>query len=163
MADITHINGLSDSEARTLFLRCCGSARWAAAMTECRPFTTESALFAAAADAFRSLSRADWLESFAAHPRIGDVNALCGKFGSWSAREQAGVVATDEAVLHALEDRNRAYMEKFGHIFIVFATGKSAAEMLALLEERMPNDADKELLIAAGEQEKITRLRLEKI
>ena len=109
---------------------------------------------------------ADWLEAFAAHPRIGDLDALRKKFAStanWCAGEQAGVAAADEAVLTALADGNRAYEARFGYIFIVCATGKSAAEMLAILTARLANDPEVELKVATAEQAKITRLRLEKL
>jgi 2-oxo-4-hydroxy-4-carboxy-5-ureidoimidazoline decarboxylase len=166
MANVAQINKLDEAEASAQFLRCCGSTRWAAAMTARRPFAHEAALHAAAQEVFHTLDRADWLQAFAAHPKIGDLDSLRARFAataSWSAREQAGVVGADEAVLRALVDGNRKYEAKFGHIFIVCATGKSAAKMLTLLERRLNNQPDEELAIAAREQEKITQLRLEKL
>jgi 2-oxo-4-hydroxy-4-carboxy-5-ureidoimidazoline decarboxylase len=120
----------------------------------------------AARDVWSALSREDWLEAFAHHPRIGDVDALRQRFPAThdlSTREQSGMSGAPEAVLAALADANRAYEEKFGYIFIVCATGKSADEMLALLEARLPNDEATELRIAAAEQAKITELRLERL
>jgi 2-oxo-4-hydroxy-4-carboxy-5-ureidoimidazoline decarboxylase len=129
-----------------------------------RPFATEHELFAAAAATWQALTRNDWLEAFAAHPRIGDLNSLrAGYDRGLAASEQAGVAHVSESVLQALSDGNRAYEAKFGHIFIVCATGKSAAEMLAMLQERLSNDPDQELLLAAAEQQKITHLRLQKV
>jgi len=164
--DLDRINSGPRVEAEATFLRCCGARRWAEQMATSRPFRSEADLFDAADRIWRGLARADWLEAFAAHPRIGDLENLRAKFSetaAWSASEQKGLTGTTDAVLTALSLGNRQYEEKFGHIFIVCATGKTAVEMLALLQERLPNGAEKELLIAAGEQAKITRLRLQKL
>ncbi len=166
MMDLTRLNSLPEAEAREAFLRCCGSRRWAEAMAARRPFADEDVLFAAAGEAEKGLSREDWLEAFAAHPRIGDLESLRKKFAataSWASHEQAGVAGAPEAVLQALAEANRRYEEKFGYIFIVCATGKNAGEMLAILEQRLPNDPETDLHVAAAEQAKITRLRLEKL
>jgi len=163
---MTDLNSLTPTEARAMLLRCCGSTRWADAMTARRPFATADDLFAASDEIERGLTRADWLEAFAAHPRIGDVETLRKKFATtaaWCEGEQAGVSAATGDVLNKLAAGNKEYEARFGYIFIVCATGKNANEMLALLESRLPNDADDELRIAAGEQAKITRLRLEKL
>jgi len=113
------------------------------------------------------MEKADMLEAFSHHPEIGsDLAALRQRFAStaaWSSAEQAGVAGADDATLEALRDGNVRYRERFGYVFLVCATGKSAAEMLALLQARLPHDADTELRVAAGEQAKITRLRLEKL
>ena len=159
------INLATEADARAVLLRCCGARRWADAMLARRPFASADDLFRAAADIWAGLARADWLEAFAAHPRIGDIDNLRKKFATtadWSAKEQAGVAGAAEDVLRDLADGNLRYEERFGHIFIVCATGKTAAEMLALLRERLVNDPEAELRIAAAEQAKITRLRLEK-
>jgi 2-oxo-4-hydroxy-4-carboxy-5-ureidoimidazoline decarboxylase len=164
MADPPALNALPQAEARSAFLRCCGSTRWADAMTAGRPFATAAELSAAANEVWTRLDRADWLEAFAAHPRIGDLEALRKKYsGDWCAGEQGGVAGADETVLRGLAEGNRRYEERFGYIFIVCATGKPAAEMLALLTARLANDPETELRIAAAEQAKITRLRLEKL
>jgi 2-oxo-4-hydroxy-4-carboxy-5-ureidoimidazoline decarboxylase len=100
------------------------------------------------------------------HPRIGDVSKLREKYkatGAWSEQEQRGMEGAGEDVIQALADGNRAYEERFGFIFLVCATGKSAAQMLGLLRERMNNPPDRELRVAAEEQAKITRIRLEKL
>jgi 2-oxo-4-hydroxy-4-carboxy-5-ureidoimidazoline decarboxylase len=158
------INAYSETDAQAAFLGCCGATRWAKEMTARRPFTSDADVHRAAADVWASLTPGDWLEAFAAHPKIGDLEGLRAKFGqgaAWSAQEQRGVGKAGEAILTALADGNRRYEDRFGHIFIVCATGKSAAEMLALLEHRLRNDREAELRVAAAEQEKITRLRLE--
>ena len=119
--------------------------------------------------AFETLTRADWLEAFAHHPRIGDVDALRAKFSTlgatkaWAGDEQAGARDAAEATLHALAEGNRAYEAKFGYLFIVCATGKTADEMLALLQARLGNTPEVELSLAATQQQQITRLRLQKL
>lgn len=160
------IDTASEAEARALLLRCCGAQRWADAMAARRPFGDDAALLRAADEEWATMGRDDILEALAAHPQIGeDIEALRRKFAdtaTWSSNEQAGVTAAPEQTLAALRDANAAYRRRFGHIFVVCATGKSADEMLALLRQRLPNDPDTELRIAAAEQAKITRLRLEK-
>lgn len=163
---LAHLNAMNAEEAHAAFLRCCGVTRWADQMTRQRPFETADALMAAADVLWPELTRSEWLEAFAHHPKIGDVESLRAKFAStraWATGEQAGVQEASEDVLQALAEGNRAYEEKFGYIFIVCATGKGAEEMLALLQARLPNDPEREFLIAAEEQKKITRLRLEKL
>ncbi len=166
MVDLKRINGWSEAAARPAFLGCCGAPGWADAMTARRPFRSEAELFAAAAEVWRALPPAEWLAAFAAHPRIGDLETLRRRYaqaGGGPAAEQALVQGAAEEVLEALADGNRRYEARFGYIFIVCATGKTAEEMLALLRQRLGNDPETELRIAAGEQEKITRLRLEKL
>ncbi|CAN5643799.1 2-oxo-4-hydroxy-4-carboxy-5-ureidoimidazoline decarboxylase [soil metagenome] len=166
MPNVAAINAHTSDDAIAAFLRCCGSTRWAKTMNARRPFTSSESLFTAATEIDCELTRADWLEAFAAHPRIGDVDTLRKKFASTAhlcEGEQSGVLGASEDVLERLSAGNRRYEDRFGYIFIVCATGKSANEMLALLESRLPNDPLTELTIAAGEQAKITRLRLEKL
>ena len=166
MPDLHHLNTLPVEEAEAVFLRCCGATQWARQMTARRPFADPAALFAAADEIGAGLSRDDWLEAFAHHPRIGDLESLRTRFANtraWAAGEQAGAASASEEVLHALAEGNRAYEERFGYIFIVCATGKSAGEMLGLLHARLPNDPAAELHVAAEEQRKITHLRLEKL
>jgi 2-oxo-4-hydroxy-4-carboxy-5-ureidoimidazoline decarboxylase len=132
-------------------------------MAALRPFSTEVGLLVAADVVWEDLDRADRLEAFAAHPRIGDLDALREKFAatsSWAAGEQSGVAGAPEETLRALAEGNRAYESKFGYIFIICATGKTAAEMLGLLRARLGNDPETELAVAAAEQAAITRLRL---
>jgi 2-oxo-4-hydroxy-4-carboxy-5-ureidoimidazoline decarboxylase len=125
-------------------------------MLAARPFADDAALFAAAESAWWALDPADWDEAFASHPRIGDRAAT-----GLARTEQAGVAGADAATLEALAVGNRAYEARFGRVFLICATGRSAAEMLAELRRRLAHDAAAELRVAAAEQAKITRLRLE--
>ncbi len=166
MVNIDVLNSWNDAEASAAFLRCCGSARWAERMTALRPFAGAEELFAAAVRVWRGLTAEDWLQAFAAHPKIGDPAASHERFSAtaaWSAAEQAGAASAGEATRQALAEANRQYQARFGYIFIVCASGKGADEMLALLRGRLNNGPAEELVLAAGEQEKITRLRLEKL
>lgn len=142
----------------------CGSRQWIACMTERSPFADGDAVFAAAEACFATLTEADWLEAFAHHPRIGDVSRLRERFagsGDLSQKEQGvAVQAANERVIARLFELNQAYEARHGHVFIVCATGKSADEMLGLLEARIDRDPADELLTCADEQRKITRLRL---
>jgi 2-oxo-4-hydroxy-4-carboxy-5-ureidoimidazoline decarboxylase len=140
-------------------LECCGSRNWVARMLAARPFRNLSNLETAATDAWWQLTPADWLEAFAQHPKIGEK----GKVTQWSLEEQSGMNAAAADTAAKLAALNQAYFAKFGWIFIVCATGKSADEMLALLEARLPNLPAEELRIAAVEQNKITLLRLRKL
>jgi 2-oxo-4-hydroxy-4-carboxy-5-ureidoimidazoline decarboxylase len=135
-------------------------------MSARRPFAALQNLVDAVEDVAASLEREDWLEAFAHHPKIGDVESLRVKFEatrSWSEGEQQAVDEASTEVLERLAHLNDVYEKKNGFIFIVSATGKSATQMLAILEARLGNDAEAELQTAAGEQKKITRIRLEKL
>jgi OHCU decarboxylase len=154
---LDELNGLSADAARRELERCCGSSRWAIAMTARRPFRTAADLTRAADEVWWSMEGADWLEAFAHHPRIGERSA------GWARDEQSGARAASETTIKELATLNRQYERKFGHVFLIFATGKSAEEMLAELRRRLSNDPAPELRVAAGEQAKITRLRLEKL
>jgi 2-oxo-4-hydroxy-4-carboxy-5-ureidoimidazoline decarboxylase len=163
MALWRRIDEASPAEARRLLTASCGAARWVDGMVRRRPFGSHQAILAAARDAWWSLESSDWREAFAHHPKIGDKEALRARFATTRARsesEQAGVSSASEATLAALAHGNRDYEERFGYIFIVCATGKSAQEMLALLQARITNDPATEIRIAAEEQSKITALRL---
>ncbi len=158
------LNDLPPAEAEAAFLACCGSRAWARRMTEGRPYADEEALVEAADRTWWSLAPEDWREAFAAHPKIGETKVTGDdRFRRWSAREQAGVASAEEVVLAELAEANSIYAERFGYIFIVCATGKSAEEMLGLLRARLENDPDSELRVAAEEQRKITGLRLGKL
>lgn len=151
-------------EARRLLTTCCGSTRWVERMMQRRPFESQGLLFVAARLSADELSADDWREAFGHHPKIGDRDALRVRFAATrhlSEREQSGVDAASDEVLDALAEANRAYEQKFGYIFIVCAAGKSAQEMLDLLRARLPNSAEAEIRIAAGEQATITALRLQ--
>ena len=161
------LNALSIDEARAALLALLRRGALGRRLLTQRPFASTEALFKAAAGVWTQMEKADMLEAFAHHPEIGsDIAALRQRFAStaaWSSAEQAGVAGADDATLEALRDGNVRVREKFGYIFIVCATGKSAAEMLALLRARLANEPDTELHVAAAEQAKITRLRLEKL
>jgi 2-oxo-4-hydroxy-4-carboxy-5-ureidoimidazoline decarboxylase len=157
------VDSATEDEARTFLATCCGSTRWVEEMLRRRPFGSNHQLRAAARDVWFALAPDDWREAFRHHPKIGDRDALRARFPSTadlSAQEQRGVAAASDATLDALAEGNRAYEQKFGFIFIVCATGKTADEMLALLQARLSNDPQDELLTAAAEQAKITELRL---
>ena len=146
-----------------MLARACGSSRWIDRMVSLRPFGSRDALLKAAREEWFALPESDWLEAFSHHPRIGDRAALEARFPQThdlSSREQSGIGIAGADVLQALAQANTDYFDRFGFIFIVCATGKSAAEMLALLLSRLPNERATELRIAAEEQAKITELRL---
>ena len=161
------LNALDEDAARAALTRCCGARRWVEGMLSRRPFPSTELLLAAADEVWSQLERADFLEAFSHHPQIGADRAELARHFSATAQlsssEQAGVSDADAATLDALRDENHAYLARFGYIFIVCATGKSAAEMLALLRERLPNDPDTELRIAAAEQAKISALRIQRL
>ena len=159
------ING-DDQLARQELMRCCGSRSWVEAMLGQRPFRNAAHLYQCASGSWRELKREDWLEAFSHHPRIGEPRsgpALDATQRQWAQKEQSGAAGAEASVRAALAEGNRQYEARFGHVFLVCATGKSGAQMLALLRERLNNDAETELAVAAREQEKITRLRLEKL
>lgn len=163
---LAELNALEESGARAELLRCCGSSRWVEAMSKRRPFAGKDSLLDAAREIWRALGPADWREAFTHHPKIGDLDSLKKKFSAtagWASGEQAGAAGASEATLRALAQGNADYEKRFGYIFIVCATGKRADEMLVSLLERLGNDPERELAAAAGEQEKITALRLEKL
>ena len=166
MSALGRLNALSAEDAERALLTCCGSREWARRMAAARPFASVDALMERADAVWWELGEDDWLEAFRAHPRIGEKKAEAGQTGrerAWSAGEQAGMSAAVEETQAALAEGNRAYEDRFGHIYIVCATGKSADEMLALLNARLSNDAAAEIRVAAEEQRKITRIRLEKL
>lgn len=152
------LNALSGEQAEQALLQCCGAHAWAARMAQLRPFENSADVLAAADRVWPHLSEADWLEAFAAHPRIGQRSE-----SAWSQREQAGVYIAAERTQRALEAGNAEYEKRFGFTYIVFASGKTPEEMLELLRQRLPNPRDAELKNAAAEQVKITRLRLERL
>jgi OHCU decarboxylase len=163
---LNRLNELSANDAAAEFLKCCGSTHWALAMIQARPFAVLDDVLAEADRIWWSLNEADWLEAFRAHPKIGERKAATTQSAEaqkWSAQEQSGVAQASAGTISELAERNREYEDRFGFIFIVCASGKSSAEMLAIINERIRNDAETELRAAAAEQSKITRLRLEKL
>ena len=163
---VAELDALPVTEAEPLLASCCGARAWVRGMLERRPFGTVRELLRAAADVWQSLGPSDWREAFAHHPRIGERKAAAeqgARASGWSAGEQRGVAVAAADVRAALAQGNRDYERRFGHIYLVSAAGKSADELLAILRERLSNDADTELRVAAAEQAKITRLRLLKL
>ena len=152
------LNALPAEAAVNELLRCCSSEAWARRMSAVRPFESDEALFDAAERVWWALSADDWLEAFAAHPRIGERSD-----SDWSTEEQAGMDRASTELDERIRDGNRRYEETFGHVFLICATGLSGEEMAAALDRRLRNDAQTELRNAAAEQAKITRLRLEKL
>ena len=166
MAIAERINSLSDPVAQQLLCQCCASPKWIERMLARRPFADDGMVAATATEVWWSLDRDQWFASFAAHPKIGDLASLRAKYANsarWASSEQAGAALASEATLRDLASYNQQYETRFGYIFIVCATGKSADEMLSLLKLRLKNDTVAELRIAAAEQIKITLLRLEKL
>lgn len=164
--NVQSINELDEEVAYGVLFKCCGSETWARAMVQARPFAGDDDLAQRAAQAFEKMNHDDWMQAFRAHPRIGDMASLRKKYentAEWAKAEQSGVRGTGDAVLRGLARGNTDYEKKYGHLFIVCATGKSAAEMLEILNKRLKNDAKTEFANAAEEQKKITLLRLEKL
>ncbi|MEM1226526.1 MAG: allantoinase AllB [Planctomycetota bacterium] len=163
---IDGMNHLSPRQAIERWKSCCGSTRWCSEMAARRPMGCVADIHAAADECFSKLTRDDWLEAFECHPKLGDLESLRMKYAGnrqWSSGEQSGVAAADDATLKALADGNQAYEQKFGYLFILCASGKSAADMLASLQSRIGHSHDHELNVAAAEQTKITHLRIDKL
>lgn len=163
---LERLNALERGEALSELLTCCGSRRWAARMAASRPFGDLDQLLACADEIWWALEPEDWREAFHSHPRIGERKTAAGQTpreAGWSRGEQSGVDAAAAETRRALAEGNAEYEARFGHIYIVCAAGRRADDLLALLHQRLGNDAATEIRIAAEEQRKITRLRLEKL
>lgn len=161
---LMHWNGLSVELAAAEVLPCCGSKAWARMLAARRPLPDEASLLVASDEIWNRLPQQDWLEAFSTHPRIGERKApplASAQSATWSGQEQKAA-ATDRNLQSALAEGNREYERKFGRVFLVCATGKSAVEILAILGRRLHNDDAAELREAAEEQRKITNLRLKK-
>ena len=160
------LNTLPQPQLKEELLKCCGSSSWVKMMMAYFPADNMESMLEEAEEIWYECSEDDWKEAFAHHPKIGNVELLTKKFAStaeWASGEQSGVDAGSKETREALAEGNRLYEEKFAYIFIVCATGKSAAEMLELLQGRLQNKPGVEIKIAAAEQNKITKLRLEKL
>ncbi|MEE2729934.1 MAG: 2-oxo-4-hydroxy-4-carboxy-5-ureidoimidazoline decarboxylase [Pseudomonadota bacterium] len=163
---LEQFNAASTTDAAEALRQCCAAQDWIQAMVASRPYTDLHHLLHQADQHWANMDEANLLEAFSAHPQIGNVATLRAKYASTKALasgEQSAVSAADEATLQALAQGNQQYLDTFGFIFIVCATGKSAAEMLSLLQARLPNSRPQELVNAAEEQRKITALRLQKL
>lgn len=163
---LDELNKLSESAANEVFTQSCAAQNWVQQMVAARPFADIEALLNVSDRFWLGLSETDFLEAFEAHPQIGNVDSLRAKYAgskTLAVGEQSSVAMASEKTLQDLAQGNRDYLEKFGFIFIVFATGKSAEQMLSLLQTRLPNDRPTEIKNAAEEQRKITALRLRKL
>ncbi len=166
MAELQKLNECSRLEAAEIFSKCCGADNWINDMINARPFKTHQGIIETGEKIWRSLNETDWLEAFDHHPKIGDINSLREKFSStkqFAQREQSGVNHASTEILEELAKLNNEYEKRFGYIFIVCATGKTADEMLSIIRNRITNDPETEIKIAMEEQNKITKLRLEKL
>jgi 2-oxo-4-hydroxy-4-carboxy-5-ureidoimidazoline decarboxylase len=159
MQALKALNSMPRGQLVDAFMRCCGSHRWAEAMANARPYSFEEEIFAHAQTTWDALGERDWVEAFSHHPRIGETK----KTGEWESQEQKGVRGAADTVLSELAEGNKKYEHKFGYIYLVCATGKSAGEMLEILRARLKNEPADEIRVAAREQAKITRLRLYKL
>ena len=164
---LAELNGLPNEEISKQLAACCGASNWVSLLLKQMPFATEKELVQKAERVwYETCGEKDWLEAFTHHPKIGDINSLKEKFASTqhlAGNEQSAVNTAPQEIIEKLAALNQEYETKFGFIFIVCATGKSAAEMLRLLEDRIANSYEEELAIAMGEQHKISILRFKKI
>jgi allantoicase len=165
-AVLRQLNAMDTPELRVVLADFCGAPAWIDRMAASRPFATPESVIAASDEAARGMSGEDWQEAFRHHPRIGERQAerLQSEIArDRSAAEQAALRQAPSADLTALAAGNRAYEDRFGYVFIVSAAGRSLPEMLAMLKDRLNNDPATELRVAAGEQQKITGLRLARL
>ena len=153
-----YLNTLSADVADAELARCCASRAWVEGMVAARPFVSDVTVFETADQIWRSLAPDDWREAFGAHPRIGERTQH-----KWAQEEQSGTAGASRVTRSEFADGNRNYEKRFGHVFLICATGLSAETLLSELRRRLPNEPARELEIAAAEQAKITRLRLEKL
>lgn len=159
-------NSLPEKKAAAALLDCCGSREWVRRMLARRPFADQVEFSSSADEIWNGLARKDWLQAFRHHPRIGAKKAdrrQSAKGGKWSAKEQSTAAQASSATRAAMAAANREYEAAFGHIFITYASGKSAEEIRNELQRRLANNSETELRVAAEEQRKITQLRLEKL
>ena len=175
MASVDEFNGLHDDAASQALSACCPAARWIDAVAAGRPYPSLESLLGASDAAVAALGEADLGEALAGHPRIGDRRvaggpaagqaggALDWQPAGWSGQEQAGVSGADAELRQALADGNVEYEQRFGHIYLACATGRSAAELVAFLHERLGNDRETEWRIVASELAKINQIRLRKL
>lgn len=164
---LSELNSCSVDQFKEELFRCCSSKRFVNELTVLRPFKTQIDLEEKASTIWNSLKKEDWLEAFSHHPQIGgDLNKLKEKFQStksWSKGEQSGVEEATENTLKELSEYNLEYQKKFGFVFLICATGKTADEMLQFLKERINNTMEQELQNASIEQEKIIKIRINKL
>ncbi|MEP7253368.1 MAG: 2-oxo-4-hydroxy-4-carboxy-5-ureidoimidazoline decarboxylase [Ginsengibacter sp.] len=163
---IAEFDHLSEEQKKVLLYKCCGASTWVEKMLQVFPIDDLVELLEEADEKWEECQKADWLEAFDHHPAIGDTTSLKEKYyatADWAQVEQEGASTASQELTNALADGNKLYKEKFGFIFIVFATGKSGDEMLSILNQRLKNNPDDEIKTAAAEQIRITKKRLEKL
>ncbi len=163
---IEDFNNLPKEQALAALMNCCSASRWAEQMVELRPFTSLPDLQASSQTVWAEMCEQDLLEAFDGHPKIGDPDSLKKKYASTkeiASGEQSAVKQASDQTIDELASHNQAYLDKFGFIFIVYATGKSADEMLAIIKKRLPSSREQELVLAATEQQKITANRINKL
>ncbi len=157
---------MSRADAYATLLQCCAATRWVDAVLDLRPYSSVEGLLQAAKNCWSSMEEPDYLEAFDGHPKIGDPASLKAKYAAthtMASNEQASVQQANEKIIMDLASCNQAYEDKFGFIFIICATGKSADEMLSSIKARLVSNREKELQLAAMEQGKITSLRIDKL
>jgi 2-oxo-4-hydroxy-4-carboxy-5-ureidoimidazoline decarboxylase len=163
---IAEFDHLPTEKKKKLLQQCCGSSAWVNKMLTVFPVEDLVELLEAAEEKWYECSEEDWKEAFEHHPKIGDINSLRQKYiatKTWAEGEQAGVTTASEEDIKDLEKSNNEYQKKFGYIFIVCATGKTAKEMIGILKTRLQNTSEEEVKIASAEQNKITKLRVGKL
>jgi 2-oxo-4-hydroxy-4-carboxy-5-ureidoimidazoline decarboxylase len=175
MVSVDEFNGLPDDKAQQALRACCSSGRWIDLVAAGRPYPSVASLLGASDAAVAALDERDLSEALAGHPRIGDRRVVDGPYAGqadgagdwapadWSRQEQAGVSGSDAQIRQALGDGNLEYEQRFGHIYLACATGRSAAELLAFLRERLGNDRETEWAVIAAELAKINQIRLTKL
>lgn len=160
------LNTLNQEQLKKQLTQCCGSSTWVKKMLPFIPADDIVELLEDAEEQWYQCTEEDWKEAFTHHPKIGDMEALKKKFAvtaQWASGEQSSVSQASQQIMEALAEGNRLYEEKFGYIFIVCATGRSAEKMLSVLRSRLSNKPEDEIKIAMEEQNMITKLRLEKL
>jgi 2-oxo-4-hydroxy-4-carboxy-5-ureidoimidazoline decarboxylase len=157
---LIELNKLPPAQAQQRLFACFASHRWARLVALDRPYADLAGLLEAAEQAWSALEPADWADALAGHPRIGESG---GASPGESEREQSGIRTAPAATLDQLAEENRRYEDRFGHVFLIAAAGRSADEILRAMRERMSNDPETEATVAAAEHRKIARLRLEEI
>ena len=161
--NLQELNELNEIDAKEVFSRCCSASNWVNDMVNARPYKDIDAVQARAVKVWRTMEKPDFMEAFDGHPKIGDPESLADKYRNTHALasdEQSSVEVASEEVIHKLAIANQQYKQKFGYIFIICATGKTADQMLDLINRRIYNDPESELAIAATEQQKITAIRI---
>ncbi len=156
-------NDLPQAQAEEELRACCAARAWARAVAAARPYPGHAELREVAAGAVAALSWPDIEQALAAHPRIGERAAGASREAAWSRQEQSGATAAGEQTAAALIEANRAYEERFGHVFLIFASGRSAEQMLAAARERLDHDEATEREVVRRELTAITLLRLERL